>query len=274
MALRCFRSGRSNCWELDPALTTVVPSRRSGHSMAFDSARNQTVLFGGVTEDNEASNETWIWDGSNWSKRSPSSSPPPRSGQKMVYDSARGVIVLFGGNTGRFIGGSVTLGATFFNDTWTWDGATWTKRNPQTSPSARSIFYMAYDSARGQAVLYGGIKESFVAPDLDDTWTWDGSNWTKRTPANQPRYGGEGGAMAFDPVLNQVLLNKTPFRGDLGALYENETWSWDGSNWARKAPRTIQSIGNLPVAAVYDSIHREIVVYAVLSTWTWVRRAA
>ena len=128
-------------------LPESFPPRRSEHSMAFDSARNQTVLFGGRTEDNLASNETWIWDGSNWSKRNPTSSPPPRFSQNMVYDSARGVIVLFGGAAGRSDLPGTIRGR--FNDTWTWDGTTWTKLNPQTSPPALSFASMAYDSARG-----------------------------------------------------------------------------------------------------------------------------
>ena len=37
---------------------------------------------------------------------------------------------------------------------------------------------MAFDGARGNAVLFGG---SDVSPnrDFNDTWTWDGSDWTQ-----------------------------------------------------------------------------------------------
>ena len=231
--------------------------------MAFDSARNQTVLFGGRTEDNLASNETWIWDGSNWSKRNPTSSPPPRFSQNMVYDSARGVIVLFGGAAGRSDLPGTIRGR--FNDTWTWDGTTWTKLNPQTSPPALSFASMAYDSARGQAVIFGGST-----PSSSDTWTWDGSNWTKRTLSVSPDYSAYTSAMAFDQIANHVLL----FGGKINAG-KRETWAWDGSNWAQKAPRT-SPIPLLGGSAVYDSIHREIVMFGkfftgetVAYTWTW-----
>ena len=39
------------------------------------------------------------------------------------------------------------------NDTWVWDGANWTQKSPQTSPSARWYQAMAYDSAHGQVVF-------------------------------------------------------------------------------------------------------------------------
>ena len=40
----------------------------------------------------------------------------------MAYDAATGTVVLFGG---RASDGLV------FNDTWVWDGATWTKQFPE-----------------------------------------------------------------------------------------------------------------------------------------------
>jgi len=37
------------------------------------------------------------WDGSNWIRRSPATSPSPRAGSGLAYDSARGRTVLYGG---------------------------------------------------------------------------------------------------------------------------------------------------------------------------------
>ena len=52
------------------------------------------------------------------------------------------------------------------DDTWTWDGTTWTQQHPATSPSARTFASMAYDPATSTAVLFGGKGT------LADTWTW------------------------------------------------------------------------------------------------------
>jgi hypothetical protein len=45
---------------------------------------------------------------------------------------------------------------------------------------------MAYDAATHTVVLFGGISQKCTrrgCPVLDDTWTWNGSDWTQQTPA-------------------------------------------------------------------------------------------
>ena len=45
-------------------------------------------------------------------------------------------------------------------DTWTYNGVTWTKQSPSTSPPARSNAAMAYDPASGNVVLFGGANST------------------------------------------------------------------------------------------------------------------
>ena len=91
------------------------------------------------------------------------------------------------------------------NDTWIWDGTTWTKLNPATSPSGLAYASMAYDAATGQLVLFGGM-DAATNQALGDTWTWDGTTWTKQTrdptPAPQPL----PASMAYDPATAQLVL--------------------------------------------------------------------
>src|SRR5580658_10471371 len=49
---------------------------------------------------------------------------------------------------------------------------TWRQLSPATSPSPRRGATMAYDSAQGQVVLFGGIGSS--SGFQNDTWTWNG----------------------------------------------------------------------------------------------------
>jgi hypothetical protein len=81
---------------------------------------------------------------------------------------------------GRVVGGLGRKG--FLGDTWTWDGATWTKQHPASSPRPSEDVGMAYDAARGDVVLFGGFDGSFFG----QTWTWDGVTWTERHPAASP----------------------------------------------------------------------------------------
>src|SRR5207249_3318430 len=118
--------------------------------------------------------DTWEWDGSTWVQKTPATSPPARESHAMAYDSARGRVVLFGGiDSSR----SLLLG-----DTWEWDGSMWVEKTPATSPPARFEHSMAYDSARGRVVMFGGYDGSYRG----DTWEWDGTAWVETTPTTSP----------------------------------------------------------------------------------------
>jgi hypothetical protein len=100
----------------------------------------------------------------------PATVPAHRWIHRMAYDSARDFVVMFGG-----AGISVNLA-----DTWEWDGVNWNLRTPPVRPSARYGYGLAYDSKRAVTVMYGGQTEfAFGVGALDETWEWDGTNWTQ-----------------------------------------------------------------------------------------------
>src|SRR5439155_780769 len=74
--------------------------------IAFDAARGQVVLFGGSpSHGNPATSDTWVWDGSVWTQKSPATSPPVGGYPAIVYDSARSeVVLLLGGFTDTWCG--------------------------------------------------------------------------------------------------------------------------------------------------------------------------
>jgi hypothetical protein len=89
------------------------PSTRLAASMAYDTATGTVVLFGGLHHTrtgNITLRDTWVWDGSVWTKEHPAASPPAREDTAMTYDAASGTADLFGG---------FKFGLEF-GDTWTW----------------------------------------------------------------------------------------------------------------------------------------------------------
>jgi len=195
---------------------TTGPSPRYAHAMAYDSARHVTVLFGGY--DGSFKGDTWEWDGATWTQRS-TTGPSPRYAHAMAYDSARHVTVLFGGlDDSSIIDGS--------DDTWEWNGTTWTPRNT-TGPSARHGHRMAYDSVRRVTVLFGGRYPPYF---YDDTWEWNGTTWTPRiATAPSPR---NSHAMAFDSARGVTVL----FGGWAGSyFFDGDTWEWDGTTWTLRS---------------------------------------
>ena len=246
------------CWtQRSPA--NIPLARLPLGGLAYDSARGVTVLFGGNGGTSGMLNDTWEWDGTDWTRRVPANNPTPRESGHLAYDSARGVTVLFGGYDG----------SSRFNDTWEWDGTNWTLRSPAHKPSKRSGHDLAYDSARGVTVLFGGYTSG--VGHLNDTWEWDGTDWTLRSPVHKPT-GRWNTALAYDSARGVAVL----FGGNDG--YNNrldDTWEWDGTDWTQRFP------ANKPPprernALAYDSGRGVTVLfggddgyYLFGDTWEW-----
>jgi hypothetical protein len=181
------------------------------HRLAYDEARELTVLFGGssglqVPPDEAWFGDTWLWDGQAWTQAE-DVGPHKRFNHAMAYDSARSRIVLFGGRFDQ----------TSFGDTWLWDGEAWTQAQ-DTGPAPRDHPAAAFDSGRARLVLFGGISG---ASKHRDTWEWDGEAWTQVADTGpSARY---GHAMCFDRTAGRTIL--------FGGSEKLETWSWDGKRW-------------------------------------------
>src|SRR5262249_11780635 len=90
---------------------------------------------------------------------------------------------------------------TFFADTWEWDGTNWSPGGGAHAPPARFQHALAYDSARGRTVLFGGAGVSL----LQDTWEWDGTDWTQRATASSPPARSRH-VLAFDSARGRTVL--------------------------------------------------------------------
>jgi hypothetical protein len=117
----------------------TLPARRYDTALAYDVARQVVVMCSG----SNLLADTWEWNGTSWIARSPGSAPP--SGLPMVYDSLR---TTRGGLWPRRIG--------WRSRNLEWDGSQWSRLKPAASPPARTAHAMAYDSALGRVVLFGG----------------------------------------------------------------------------------------------------------------------
>jgi hypothetical protein len=233
--------------------------------MAYYPGIDKLVLFGGHSADNRLLAETWTYDGATWSKQSPPVSPPARAMASMTYHPGIDKLVLFGG--------SVHGAPHRLADTWTYDGATWSKQSPPVSPPARTAASMAYDPTSGKLVLFGGDGISTV---FGDTWTYDGATWTQQFPAATP---GKhwGASMAHYPEMGKLVL----FGGSSPSGVLADTWTYDGATWVKQAPATSPSARVLSSMAYYPAIG-ELVLFGgsppfLGDTWTydgatWIKR--
>ncbi len=211
---------RNDLWTTLSPVGSPPPRRDS--VMAYDEARKQTVMFGGIDGGLiNYNNETWLFDAAlgSWAQRTPSPAPLPRRYAMMAYDSKRKRVVLFGGADG--VGPS-----SYFGDTWEWDGTNWLDKAPSVHPGARAEGTMAFDPVRGAIVLYGGY--SFTAGGYVDTWQWNGLAWTQLTTPVHPR-GSYDMSTAYDAARQRIVLygGRDPM-GDY-----DDTWELTGSTWTR-----------------------------------------
>ena len=250
------------------------PSSRCCMGMAYDGATHSTLLFGGVGPGPAQTlyGDTWNWHGG-WLQLFPATSPSARNGAVMAFDRAVGNIVLFGGTTINNPNGT----GVFFNDTWTWDGTTWTEQFPPVSPPARTGYgNMVYDAATQTVVLFGGSNIAGVAGSLNDTWTWNGvaKTWTQQNPAASPS--ARLAPMAYDAATHTVVLFGGSGNG--GAAY-GDTWTWNGTTWTQRFPTSAPSARAEP-AMTYDAALGVVVLFggAVSGFWedsandTWIWR--
>ncbi len=241
------------------------PQLGFGFAAAYDAVRQQTVVFGGETFDG-GSDDTWLRDSGSgsWTRVAPVTRPSPRYFAAMAFDAANGEVVLFGG---------AALDGTPLNDTWTWNGTSWTLETPTTSPSPRSYASAAFDGANSNVVLFGGTVSNVASSGtqvlLNETWVWDGANWTFRATSTRPSVRGLA-AMTFDDALDEVVL--------FGGLSQSDsladTWIWDGTAWTQRMPSRSPDGGAGQQLAYSASDGGSILVgsfgFEVRSSTTWV----
>lgn len=139
-------------WEFDgtnwvQAAPAASPPARSGGVMAFDPVTNRIVMFGGRDASNVALNDTWSYDGTTWTQAVTATNPTARFGHAMsLSNTASGQrLVTFGGNSGTFNVGNL----------FEFSGTNWASRT--STPTSRNNPALAFDAARNNTVLFGGV---------------------------------------------------------------------------------------------------------------------
>jgi hypothetical protein len=109
--------------------------------------------------------KTWAFRNHAWTELIPvSPGVPARFPLSMALDEATGHVILLD----------------FFGSLWRFDGVAWVRLPAaRSAPDARRFQMMTYDSARKVVVMFGGLSHD-AQIHYDDTWTWDGQDWTQR----------------------------------------------------------------------------------------------
>ncbi len=213
-----FQNGQWN----QVTIPDTGPTGCLGPASAYDTDRQKLVV---ICSDQH----TYEFDGSTWTKIADSKNKPGAFRYRsMVYDPVDKKSILYGGFDGT----------TYTDETWLWDGTTWTRQKKNPAP-ARSHTAMWFDPTIKKAVIYGGIGRPTADDRItryDDMWSFDVNNgWTQITTTTPgPRYGAQ---VAINPITNKVMLfgglvvqGVAPTQTQ---VYSNEFWEWDGANWTK-----------------------------------------
>ena len=170
-----------------------------------------------------------------WVDRSVANGPAPRSLPAMCYDPVRNYVLMAGG---------YNQGGTFFPETWSWNGTTWTQRG--SAPS--DLTAVAYHG--GANKVYGfALPFNYNVTSSAQSYEWDGSNWINQTSIPLSRPGGGSNpygllSACYDPLRGEIIVVVNGY-GDYWSQY-NSIAAFNGSSW-----RSVQLLsGTYPVQAL------------------------
>jgi hypothetical protein len=242
-------------------MTTHTPLRCANSVMSAAPTGGARVVLlntGNYPSFSNYLNETWIFTGTDWTNLSSStinSSPLPlRANACMSYDGTN--VMLFGGQGGSSSAGSL-------NDTWLWNGTTWTKATPTNAPFARWSAEAAYIGSN-TVVMFGGCN---VLYDLLETWTWNGSTqaWTQVAVANGAGPAARTGHMFAGDGSSKAVL----FGGQGTNSQFNDTWTYTtAAGWTQVSPATSPSVRSNG-CMVYDSVNSIWVMFGGSNEYTY-----
>jgi hypothetical protein len=199
------------------------PGSRGGTSLAYDAASDAMLLFGGAVEF-DLQPDTWTWDGRTWTQVA-TSGPPPRFTSLMAAE-ADGDIILQGGH---WVAGD---DGGFYDDTWRWDGASWSEVTPADGPGPRvnapGVWHPGLD---GILMVGGGTGQD--DPFSAETWLWRDDTWTDITGAVEPSPR-NAHALAYDEAREVVVL--VGGIAEPGGSQVLDVWEFDGATWREALP--------------------------------------
>jgi hypothetical protein len=169
------------------------------------------------------------------------------------------------------------FGTSYLNDTWTFDGTTWTKQKTPVAPPVRTGSSMGFDKRTHKLVMFGGFNGGHTkSAFLQDTWLWDGatSTWTEaKMKSSPPR--ATGPVVFTDPLTGKAIMfgGYDPFKPRFPVY--GTTWRWTGTAWQKLHP-TVSAYPRGWGIAVLDPLRKNAVLTGgngdlirTDNTWTW-----
>lgn len=203
-------------WQQLAPLTT--PGGLYRHGLAFDEARQTTVLFGGRYDSwiqNQTKADTWEFVNGDWTLATPVVSPPGLVDVAMSWHPGMNQVLLFGG---------LDSSGNAHDETWAYDGTTWTQISTTgPRPAPRVDARMVPLVGTNLCLLCGG-RDPVTMQIFNDTWQHDGVNWTEVSNV----YGGMYPPRADFGIAHDFARNRIVAFGGVVANtgLRDDTWEY------------------------------------------------
>ncbi len=229
------------------------PPARYDHALAFDSDKQQLILFGGRASGN-IFGDTWIFDlNTNAWREVKTTGPSARFGFASVYDAKTKAVYMFGGQKSEF-----------YNDTWKFDTQTETWGEVQTQGDKPDIRYghgVTLDTKNNRLVISHGFARDGRH---NDTWTLDLSTnqWTELTPSGDKPLNRCLHDIAYATNTNAVYLFGGCSSG-FGPCPQGDLWSLDlaTNQWTLASPQGETPSARENPAIVVDSKTGNLILF-------------
>jgi hypothetical protein len=289
-----YQYNNDGTWkELKPA--NPVPCANEGE-LAYDTTRDVVMYTGGTCTTTGTLDETFEWDGSDWTKVTLTSAAPRLFGAALAYDEAHQYMVMYGGYSS-----TSTVSATYL---YTAASTAWLSTGDQ-SPSPRSLGAFSSDPETPMIWLFGGVN---ITSEFDDFWSYRNGHFESQLLTDGPTSCGSpvsaydtnrhrlvlvcisSEVWEFDPAMakwglvapgtkdvppqrrfssftyDDNLKKVVLFGGHDGTNYIDQTWTWDGKTWVRVKKNPAPSRG---LASMwYDPTLKRTVIYGGIGRLT------
>lgn len=202
-------------WRLrTPAMS---PPGLLGAQLAFDPGSQRVLLYGGALDSGARMAHLWAWDGATWSLECDPCLPGELTEHAMVLDETRQEILIWGGIDGN---GTETAAM------WRLRQGTFEAVDPGAeAPTARVGATLVWHPREAVAWLVGGLGAGLAAR---ETWSWDGTAWTRRTASGPDLRSTGGPSVAWDARTETLVAFgavSTPARRDTAFALVGGAWT-------------------------------------------------
>jgi hypothetical protein len=201
----------------------LAPHPRNGGALVYHARLKETVLIGGVYEDNKGYQilfDVWLWNGKRWKKNNMLC---PVKEPEGVYDPTTGKILVLGEVTNK--DKLIDEGARQF-ELWSFDGADW-QRESQDVPVADGFSQLAFNHHRQTLLLPVSENGTLVM------YEWNKAGWTKKSVTTMAPTARTRFMFAYDAARQVAYLHGG--RTDQKEFL-NDLWQWNGSQWTNITP--------------------------------------